>query len=267
MRNARALTFVLFCALAPSIARHAGAAPSPKTNTLNISPSEPVRIKLSDGLALFGEYREPKKKSAPVLMMLHGLGSSHGEWRSLAEAASRRGWGSIGIDLRGHGESQRKGAETVYYKNPQHAQDAKFWQGMIGDTVEAAKWLENNKGIEPTRLVLVGASVGANISLSAAVAMRKIPSIVLLSPGYVYAGISTVPAMKQWRGPALLIASRPDAYAAQSVKLLQEASPAKDKLTIWISDRAGPQGAHGVQLFDGKMEEQVLDWINKAYAH
>lgn len=265
-QSLRAAFLGLALILGAAAALSAKTASPPKSNTLKFSPSEHVYIQVSDGLMLFGEYRAPKKKSAPVLVLLHGLGSSHGEWRPLVEAAARRGWGSLGIDLRGHGESQNKGSETVYYKDSPYAQNALFWQGMITDLMDAAHWMEKRKEIAPSRLVLVGASVGANICLNAAVSMKEVSAIVLLSPGYNYAEITTVPAMKDWRGPALFIASKPDAYAAQSVKLLQQASRSPEKLTAWIFDKSGPQGAHGVQLFNGTLEDKILDWIGKAYA-
>ncbi|MBI4396246.1 MAG: alpha/beta fold hydrolase [Elusimicrobia bacterium] len=253
-----------------------------------------------DSLILVGDYNSPQKSNAPVLILLHGLGSARGEWAALVRAAGRRGWGTLAYDARGHGESRSTAhGNSIDYQNPAYGRNPAFWRGMIGDLAKAAETLRLQKNVSPGRFVFVGASLGANVALNAAVnspgpmavkgrqttpplargleprastaevdprAKPGAPAaVVALSPGMNYAGVGTENAARRWKGPLLLVAARPDAYAFQSVHTLKDIA-AHPRTQVFALEAAGPQGAHGTQLFDGKLEEEILDWIGRQTA-
>ncbi len=156
----------------------------------------------------------------------------------------------------------------VYFPSPA------FWRAMLGDLLTVVENLERSKGIPARRVVPVGASVGANVALNAVAARRgaglwngtaasrpDIPAVVALSPGLNYAGIGTEAALSRWDRPALLVACRLDGYAFSSVERLARLAPAPSKIQSLLLETPGPQGAHGTQLFDGKLEDLILDWI------
>lgn len=224
--------------------------------------AEPLRVQAADGLTLAGDYTAPKKADAPVLILLHGLGSNHREWDPLVKAAAARGWGAYAYDARGHAESGQRQGVSVSYKDPRFGQDAAFWRAMIGDAQKAAAVLIRDKKIIPSRIVWAGASLGANVALNAAAQGAPGRGVVLLSAGSRYAGIDSGPAMAVYKGSVLIVAARPDSYAYASAEELARAG-APPRVTALLLDKPGPQGAHGTQLFDGDLEKKILDWAAK----
>lgn len=236
--------------LLPALAGTAGA------ETLRVPAQGPWP---DDPVLLAADYVPPRTAGAPVLILLHGLGSHRREWASLVRAAEARGWGALAYDARGHGESQRtRQGRTVSWKDFQ--EDPVFWRGMVDDLLRVTEALRAQKGIAPERTALVGASLGANVALNAAAQRPEARAVALLSPGLGYAGIQTEPAIRQWKGPVLFVAAEPDAYAFESARRLERAAgPERGK--SFLLRKGGPRGAHGTQLFDGGLEERILDWI------
>lgn len=214
-----------------------------------------------DPLISQGDYSAPTSSGAPVLVMLHGLGSSRGEWDPLVQRALHRGWGTLVYDLRGHGRSRGTMAgRTVNFEDPKNGRSPAFWRNLPTDLEQEVAALEKKKGVSRQKIVLVGASIGANTVLDAASRLNGIGALVLLSPGLDYAGILTEGPMAALTSPTLMIAAHPDLYAFTSGERLKSLAP-PGLLTWKPLDKGTPQGAHGVQLFDGKLEESLLDWI------
>ncbi|MBK8576502.1 MAG: alpha/beta fold hydrolase [Elusimicrobia bacterium] len=217
--------------------------------------------RLDDPLILQGDYTAPSGPGAPVLIMLHGLGSHRGEWAPLIQRTTPRGWGTLAYDLRGHGQSRRTIAgQTIHFEEPENGRDAAFWKYLPKDLEQVVAALEKKTGTERAKIVLIGASLGANTVLDAGTHLKGLKALVLLSPGLDYAGILTEEPMKNLTTPTLMIAAQPDLYAFTSCQRLKTLAP--PGLLTWTPLAQGtPQGAHGVQLFNGKLEEKILDWI------
>lgn len=214
-----------------------------------------------DPLILQGEYTAPSSSGAPVLVMLHGLGSARGEWAPLIQRTLKRGWGALAYDLRGHGRSRGTIAgRTVNFEEPSNGRSPAFWRHFPDDLEKAVAALEKKTGTSRARTFLIGASLGANTALNAAARLPGIGGVVLLSPGLDYAGILTEGPMAALSAPTLMMAARPDLYAYTSCERLKSLV-ATDTLTWKPLPQGTPQGAHGVQLFDGKLEDAILDWV------
>jgi pimeloyl-ACP methyl ester carboxylesterase len=224
---------------------------------------ETVRFRSSgaDPVQLAGDYSAPSSPRKPFLVLLHGLGSSRGEWQPLVHLARARGWGTLAYDLRGHGESRTAASgRTVDYSDARFGRDAAFWRAFPDDLLRVMDDLQA-RGFPPGRLVLAGASLGANVCLLAA-EQSEPAALVLMSPGMDYAGLRPEAAMTRVRAPVLLVASRPDSYAFSSAERLAEL--ARGRAEFFALDRGGPRGPHGVQMFDGDLEKRILDWTEKS---
>jgi acetyl esterase/lipase len=123
------------------------------------------------------------------------------------------------------------------------------------------RW-KKGTGADPNRVVVAGASLGANVAVTFAAQRPGLRGVVLLSPGLDYAGLQTEGPMMILETPALLVAARPDRYAFMSGERLIALAP-KDLATWWPLSKGTAQGAHGTQLFDGKLETKILDWASK----
>lgn len=106
----------------------------------------PIRLFARDGLQL--QMESFGRDDAPPVLFCHGFGQSRGAWRSTAGKLASEGFRCLSVDMRGHGDSDRR-----------HDGDYTFEQ-FADDLVDAARHL----GTKP---VLVGASMGGLLGLVA----------------------------------------------------------------------------------------------------
>ena len=163
----------------------------------------------------------------------------------------------MAVDLRGHGESIRaKDGGELHAENFNKSQFGK----MTLDADAAVKWLAKQKGVDKSRLGIVGASIGANVALVyASKNPERVKTVVLLSPGISYRGIATASAAAEYKGSALYIAAKGDAYAAKSVgKLARPAGPNRQKKIF-------SGNLHGTNLFKkhADLSGLLFDWFKK----
>ena len=206
--------------------------------------SESVRFKTPDGWTICASYQAPKK-GRPVAILVHGVAAGKGEWLPLVAELSRRGIGSLALDLRGHGESLAGPAGKTDFMGFDASQE---WPKAVQDIEAAAAYLQS-RGIAAARLGYIGASIGANL---VSWAKPRPHWLALLSPGVDYRGVrlSRPPSGL----PVLVAASPPDAYAFQTAAAYAQQFPSARFLT------AG-QG-HGAQMFsDPEFLKALLAWI------
>ena len=189
-------------------------------------------------------------------VLLHGLGSSKGEWDGFAERLAAIGDGAMVYDARGHGDSIRTlTGEKLDY---QEWQSPEPWGKMPQDLDSAVEALHEKKNIALKSIAVGGASLGANVAMIYASRHNEVPAVVLLSPGLQYAGVSCEEAFKRYGKRRLFIGVSPgDAYAFSSVQYL--ASLRGDAALRLVQ---GPGAAHGVHMFeDSGFTQRLLDWI------
>jgi alpha-beta hydrolase superfamily lysophospholipase len=221
--------------------------PGPRPAASDSAAAGTVAFSASDGVLLKASWTPSNVK---VFLVMHGLGAGRGEWDAFARAAARRGWGTLAFDARGHGDSG--GGSYADFKT------ADSWAAILADFDGALAWLEAN-GVARDRIVLGGASVGANLALHAALRHSEVPSLMLLSPGWVYAGIPLHPALARAGRKTIVAAAPSDGYAYESsgraIVLAPEPKP------VFLEGTAG----HGVGMFSGEAGaaflEAVLDFF------
>ena len=148
----------------------------------------------------------------------------------------------------------------VIYEQQQNRRSIALMEKYTEDMKRVVDALEKKTWTARVQMILVGARLGANTALNAATRLPGVGGVVLLSPGLDYAGILTEGPMAALSTPTLMLAAQPDLYAYTSCERLKSLVPT-DTLTWKPIAHGTPQGAHGVQLFDGKLEEKILDWV------
>jgi len=228
-------------------------------NKFNPEPENKAKFVSSDGVVLVGKFVPPKTNDKLTFIMLHGLASSKIEWFNFASKLSEKGYGYFIYDLRGHGESNKKTNDQEvnmkYFFQTGHNSD---WEKMIDDLNYAVKYLRH-KGIKKDKIGIIGASLGANISLIYSAKHKFIPVVILLSPGWSYAGLTVDKAIKEYgERPILIAVSVGDKYAYDSSVVMFDISRKnKSKVEFFVNNGI----SHGVQMFDGKFEYKIIDWI------
>lgn len=232
-----------------------------KLGQFDPNPDSHATFTAKDGVIIVGKYVPPKSQDKLTFIMLHGLASVKGEWDGFGKKINQLGYGYFAYDLRGHGESNKdiKGNEVNLNRFASPGPGSE-WERMVADLARAVKYLVTEKGIKRNTIAIAGASLGANIAFIYASKHKPVPLVILMSPGMEYAGLKIDEAMKHYSGRPIAIAASPgDAYAFEtSAAIYQVARKHKCKATFFTG-----QGAqHGVQIFAGNFDNQIIDWIN-----
>jgi pimeloyl-ACP methyl ester carboxylesterase len=112
------------------------------------TPDPMFRVRGAHGVTLAGDRWGPE--SGPLVVLLHGGGQTRHAWKNTGRHLGEQGYHTIAYDARGHGDSD-------------WAPDGEYLQGrMVDDLVAIIE--EAGRGRRP---VLVGASLGGGVSLSA----------------------------------------------------------------------------------------------------
>jgi len=216
-------------------------------STVPVEPSRPaeaVSLKSVDGIEIKADWTPPKE--GPVFLVMHGLGAGRGEWKQFSVGVAARGAGVLAFDARGHGESG--GGNYKEFKT------VGSWASILNDFDAAFSWLAT-KGISEDRIVLGGASLGANLSVHAGLKHPKVRLLLLLSPGQIYAGIPLQPALHHISRPIIIAAARSDqySYASSGSAVVMSGDPKPTFLET--------QSGHGVGMFNGEIGKGFLDKI------
>lgn len=207
----------------------------------------------TDGCSINGSFLPPSKTDGYCFVLLHGLGSDHHEWKKFSEALETAGWGHLAYDARGHGGSTAdKDGNPVSYRY-----FINEWSKMAADLGNAVKFLKRNR-IDEGRIIIVGASLGANVALNYCAGNPAIPLLVLLSPGIQYASVRTPEVMEEYGDRGLIISASPqDAYAYRSSKMLMNRVKGKDK-ALFID---GEGSLHGAGILNAEKIKLLINHI------
>jgi len=200
-----------------------------------------------DGTALTGEYFEASARPAPAVVLVHMLSRTKSEWGNLPDRLQEAGITTLTLDLRGHGGSSGS---------------AQALPEMVQDVRAAVQWLAGRPGVRPGSIGLVGASLGASLSLLATVELPAVVAVALLSPSLDYRGLRTdVNLVKRLGSRRLwLAASAEDPLALRTLRdFAADPSGPREQL---ISSTA----AHGTALLerDAEVGRALVDWLRRS---
>ncbi len=204
-----------------------------------------------DGFRIYATHYKilgPGKKGR--LIFLHALGRSRSDWKEVAKYLQDRGFESLAIDLRGHGESIVQGEKIKKYEEFPDSE----YKNMINDIWIAKQYMLEDDQNE-TRFGIIGASIGANLALMSAAQDIDIGAVVALSPGLNYHSLEPASSLyKISPRPTLFVASANDKYSYQSTTQLASAYQGYKESKYY--DTAG----HGTSMFK---EKDLLPLIEK----
>ena len=222
---------------------------------------ESVALTARDGVAIAGDYYLPNAESVKGLLLLHMMPADRASWRQFGTRAQEAGWHVLAVDLRGHGASQGGPDGYKNFSDLEH-QASRF-------DVEAGAEFLKSRGV--TRLVIGGASIGANLALQyladPPAGGLDARAAFLLSPGLDYRGIRAELLIRQVRPEqgVYLVSSYDDPARggaesnAAGVRRMHEISGGEKQMHIF--DDAG----HGTTIFERKPEfmDEVMAWLNE----
>jgi alpha-beta hydrolase superfamily lysophospholipase len=225
---------------------------------------ERVTFTSDDGVLLVGSYFTPKlgiNNSTPSVILLHMLGKDRSTWNEFAQDLSHKGYVALSVDLRGHGESKRKDNSTISYQS--FVPDD--FKNMTLDVKAAKEFLIRDKNANPYKVSIIGASIGANIALNYAASDHNIKSVILLSPGLDYMGVTTLSAITQYRNPIYIAATKGDSQSAKDSQTLCQKIMCHENITIL--EKAD---SHGTDMFSNdtigaKLRNMIFSWLDSTF--
>ena len=130
-------------------------------------PFEDVSLKTSDGVRLSAWF-VPNQDSRGVLLLCHGNGSNMGHQHRLELLRLFHGLGLevLVFDYRGYGESEGRPTE----------------KGTYEDAEAAWRYLIDERGVRPEKVVLIGRSLGG--SIAAWLASRHTPGALIVESAF-----------------------------------------------------------------------------------
>ncbi len=209
---------------------------------------ETISLETRDGVQIVADFVESGKTG---VLLVHMMPANRKSWIPFSQKLNEKEYTTLAIDLRGHGESE---GGPLGYKN--FSEDEH--QASLADLEAGADFLKS-KAIE--KLILVGASIGANLSLIYLADHSEARAAVLLSPGLNYRGVKTEePASKVKSDQAVFfVASQDDHDAVPMAERLYTVTGGKKNIKIFMD------AGHGTTIFEKNPEfiDEVIHWIEQ----
>ena len=199
---------------------------------------EDITLTTSDDLKIAADVYESGGDKFAIL--LHMMPATKESWKPFAHKLRKAGYTSIAIDERGHGGSTQGGA--LQYENMSDTQQ----QNKIRDIEVAYDHLKKEYAAEDKNIVVIGASIGANLMIRFLAKHPNIPIGIALSPGINYHGVTTTKSARVLHeGQRLiLVASDDDRRSFEAIHALEAKNP--DRISTVEMSGVG----HGTTMTD-----------------
>ena len=221
--------------------------------------SEEVVLHAPDGFDVAGTYVAATGEGRkPACLLVHMLGNDRSTWREFQTKLAEAGINSLAIDMRGHGESTADG--TLDYRHF----DEEQWKAVENDFRAGLDYLRIRPDVDPAKLGIVGASIGANLAVIAAAdeivegTANPLKFLVLLSPGVSYHGIAPLARGRDLgHMPVLILSATEDQQSYRGALSLSQAARGGEL-------RSFEGGDHGTNLFETYPElmDEIIQWAN-----
>jgi hypothetical protein len=203
-----------------------------------------IGVEVAPGVILVGTFYRPAQPPEPwpLVILLHSASGNRGTWQDFPLRLNERGFAVFAFDRRGYGDST-PGRDRLK---------------MIDDMFPLLRYIVSRPEIDPERIVLVGASAGADISLVTLAFEPWLKAAVLLSPGIPPDLVGDVFARLGER-PVLVVASEQDPLSIDSARTYPGFAP--DYVTLVTYPDAG----HGTHMLrkEKTLTATLLDWLEK----
>lgn len=214
-----------------------------------------ITLKTLDGIDIAGDFYDVPEPKGGVLF-LHMMPATRESWDELAMRFAKEGYLALAVDLRGHGESEGGPEGYKKFSDEDH-------QKSILDVDAAVKYLLA-KGVSAGQIVLLGASIGANLALKYIADHPDFKTAIMLSAGSNYRGVMTVPAAEGLRAGArvFFVTSRDDDGNSDDTQKIFAAIPKDVEKRLHIYEHAG----HGTTMLEKEkgLSNLIFEFVGAA---
>jgi dienelactone hydrolase len=168
--------------------------------------TQTVTFAARDGVQVSGVLHLPEKTPAPAVVFLNMFGRTHRDWDDATAKFVEAGIAVLAVDFRPSALPDPDAAGSPY-------------AALVMDAEAARAYLAARPDINPSRIGMAGASLGANVAVLAASNDPSVRSLALLSVSLDYRGLKLEQALKKFASrPALLVASSEDPFALRTAR-------------------------------------------------
>ncbi|MBI5220579.1 MAG: alpha/beta fold hydrolase [Candidatus Liptonbacteria bacterium] len=229
----------------------------PKPRRYPTSDPATVDFNTEDGKRIVADYY-PGATSRGALLV-HMMPRTRESWKYLAYQLQARGYHALAIDLHGHGAST--GGPDTYrsFSDREH-------QESLLDLQAGVKYLAA-QGVSSEDLIVIGASIGANLALWLLVDQPRVRQAVLLSAGLEYKGIKARELVRDLTpGQRILLFSSADddrsgGNNAEANRMLESLTPKGVATELIVYQNAG----HGSDILETTEQpnptQAILTWL------
>jgi len=200
--------------------------------------STPVTLATADGKTLAAVLSAPDVGTClPAVVLVHQFGLNQSQWSDQLAAFVERGYVTLTIDLRGHGDSDSADGDlTELLTDPDQAPL---------DMEAAIAYLQAHEAVDAGRIAVVGTSIGANLAIVAATQHDVAAAVAISARATPVESLLGGAAVSV--GPLLCMAGASDGGGDQAASCATfegfSSGPAE---SIILADTA----AHGVEIVD-----------------
>ena len=225
-------------------------------------PTEDVTFTTSDKKEISGSFyfQDTKKNEVqPLVILIHQFNQTREQWQnSFRDSLLNTGYKVLAYDIRGHGKSTKQNGKLEdLLTDPEQA---------TNDIKAVLEWAKKQKGIDSTRIAIIGTSIGGNIALYAGLNLGvKVP--VAVSNGKqtfeAYTGFNELmmgrPNFPKMQNALLICGNKDGDHEAGQKWILDNFCSKPCELKAYDSDK------HGKFLIEEKPEvnELILSWLRK----
>ncbi len=220
-----------------------------------------ISFQTEDGWTLHGNFRFPDdlgrdERRRPAIIAVPGARSDQFALLPFVRELARRGYPVLSIELRGRGQSigaSGRGSEEVkaLYTNLDEVR-------VESDVKAAVNFLVTQKGVDPTRIGILGEAIGTKASMLASAGDARVKTLALVS---AYGGDD--PEVQRVLGqstiPMLLIDSEKNTHTRVRTELVHKLTMKNSRMVIYPGIGQG----HHMPDFHPEVIELIGAWMDE----
>lgn len=214
-------------------------------------------VKATDQTPIFVEFYSAKQE-APLVFLVHMLGSDHRDWNGFTELLNEEGYNVVTFDMRGHGKS-------IHEKKTWRSFKKSDFLKIVTDMEQIKKYLKDEKTFSTLQIILIGASIGSTLAVKYALQDPQVKGVVALSPGIAYRNINILKDMKHLSIPLFVAAAKGDIYSSQSTQKLVKMYKENKRGIASLEFKLFNVSDHGTALFHKypELRGEIVSWIKR----
>jgi len=219
--------------------------------------SRVATITAADGQSLSGLLGRGGTDNGKGVVLLPMYRQTKESWQPLLKVLNARGFTTLALDLRGHGDS-RTAPDGADLSRLVAARNSDLFNKMHLDAEAAVRYLKA-QGVAADRIAIVGASVGCSVALDTITRGKvSVRAAVVMTPGRDYLGIPTMSQIENWPSIPLLILSSEEELERGAGPIYRRLKDKGAELKTFAEE-----DIHGTNMFGAvpEVEELIADWL------